>query len=182
MHLLNEIITRRSYRSFDSKIPSETEIELIFEAARLAPSSSNAQPWKYHYAVRNTDGFDSILSALAEGNKIWALNAGALIVATAAKYLSNGNIYKHAWHDVGLANAQLSLQAEHLGLFTHIMGGFSTEKLAQNLHIETEFEDVVCVIALGYHGDGSDLNETMKARETASRSRKPLHEMIFKLD
>jgi nitroreductase len=182
MGLLKEIELRRSYRSFTEKIPDNEDIKHVFEAARLAPSSSNAQAWKYYFAKRGSSGFKKIANSLAEGNKVWAENAALLIVSTAAKYLSSGKPYKHAWHDVGLANAQLGLQAEHLGLFTHIMGGFSAEIILKSLSIDSEKEDIVCVIALGYHGDLHQLPEVLQAREMADRVRKPSQEVFFEID
>ena len=182
MKLLKEIENRRSFRAFSEQMPKEDEIKLVLEAARLAPSSSNAQAWKYYYSKRGSSGFFKIVDSLAAGNKLWADKAAVLIVSTASKFLSNGNPYKHAWHDVGLANAQMGLQAENLGMFTHIMGGFSADVLIENLSIDSKTEDVVCVIALGFHGRPEDLPETLQEREKAERVRKPSHEVIFEIE
>lgn len=176
MKLLDVLEERRSYRSFTEDILSKEEIELIFEAARIAPSSSNAQGWKYYYAQKGSSGFNKILESLAEGNQIWAKNAPVLILSCAAKTYANGNEYKHSWHDVGLANSQLILQATHLGYYGHMMGGFSTEKIKQLIAIDPNFEPV-CVLSIGKKGDGSDLNEQLQSRENLQRTRKPLEEV-----
>jgi nitroreductase len=176
MELLGVIKDRKSYRSFSIEKPDNEEIELIFEAARIAASSSNAQGWKYYYAIKGSEGFNRILNSLAEGNQSWAKNAAILAVSCAAKFYDNGKEYSHSWHDVGLANAQLILQATHLGYFGHMMGGFSSEKAALAIEIDNNFEPV-CVIAIGKKGDGSDLSESFKARENQNRVRKPLEEV-----
>lgn len=176
MELLNVLDERRSYRSFAKELISKDEIDLIFNAARIAASSSNAQGWTYYYAIKGSEGFDRILASLAEGNQIWAKNAALLVVSCAAKTYASGKEYSHAWHDVGLANAQLILQATHLGYFGHMMGGFSSDKAAEAIEIDENYEPV-CVIALGKKGDGSDLSEDLQVRENQERARKPLEEV-----
>jgi len=180
MELLGVIKERKSYRSFNDEIPEKEVIDSIFEAARVAASSSNAQAWKYFYAIRGSKEFNLIVDSLAGGNIVWAKNAASLVVSTAAKTYDNGKEYKHAWHDVGLANAQLVLQATHLGYFAHIMGGFDTEQLSNSIQLP-ETRDAVCVIAVGKQGDGSDLNDVFKERENQERNRKPLDEVASEI-
>ncbi len=180
MEILQEIKKRRSYRSFSEKQINDSELNLIFEAARIAPSSSNAQAWKYYFAKKGSRGFERILETLSEGNKIWAKNASVLIGCCAAKTYSNGKEYIHAWHDLGLSNSQLIIQATHLGYFGHIMGGFSAERAAEALKIRGNY-DIVCIIALGEKGDGSDLNENHKERENQERERKSIGEVAIEI-
>ncbi|MEX1188004.1 MAG: nitroreductase family protein [Bacteroidia bacterium] len=177
MEILEVLVKRKSYRSFDKQLLNKSEIDLLFETARIAPSSSNAQAWKYFYAVRGTEAFDKVLNSLAVGNQGWAKNAALLIVSTAAKENDNGSKYIHAWHDVGLANSQLILQATHMGYFGHMMGGFSTEKAIKAISLP-ESHEPVCVIAVGKQGDGSDLSDELKFRENQDRVRKPIEEVV----
>ena len=173
--LLPAIQSRKSFRSFTKQALTEEQIAALFEAARLAPSSMNAQPWSYVYATpENKSGFEKIVSALLPANKTWAKNAALLIVCTAAKHYDNGTAYTHAWHDTGLANAQLVLQATYMGLFAHFIGGINFPDMQKNVSVPDTHE-VICVIAIGYQGDGSDLeSEQLKQREQAAQIRKPL--------
>jgi nitroreductase len=175
MQLNPAILNRRSFRSFKKEVLSEEQVALLFEAARWAPSAMNAQSWEYVYATSdNQEGFDKVLSCLNPSNQIWAKNAALLIICTAAKNFENGNPYKHAWHDAGLANAQLLIQAVSMGLFAHIMGGIDFQATRERLTIP-DTHDILCGIAVGYQGDGSDLEtESLRLRETEIRTRKPL--------
>ena len=173
--LLPAIQSRKSFRSFTKQALTEEQIAALFEAARLAPSSMNAQPWSYVYATpANQPGFEKIVSALLPANKTWAKNAALLIVCTAAKHFENGTVNTHAWHDTGLANAQLVLQATSMGLFGHFIGGINLPDMQKNLSVPDTHE-VICVLAIGYQGDGSDLEtEQLKQREHAPQISKPL--------
>jgi nitroreductase len=51
----------------------------LFEAARWAPSSFNAQQWRALYAHRGTEHWPTFLGLLVEGNKAWAQNAAVLV-------------------------------------------------------------------------------------------------------
>ncbi|MFM2286707.1 MAG: hypothetical protein RLZZ543_2204 [Bacteroidota bacterium] len=171
--LLPAILNRRSHRSFEKKAISQEHINLLFEAARWAPSAMNAQPWEYLYATpENADSFNRMVEGLNPPNQIWAKNAGLLMICTVAKTYENGNPYRHNLHDAGLANAQLLIQASALGLSGHIMGGINAEQLAESFSISPNHE-IVCCIAVGYPGDGSDLeNDQLRQRENAPRLRK----------
>ena len=52
----------------------------LFEAARWAPSSFNAQQWRALYARRGTEHWPTFLGLLVEGNKAWAQNAAVLVL------------------------------------------------------------------------------------------------------
>jgi nitroreductase len=181
MGILREIEDRKSYRSFSDKAVSIEQIELLFEAARIAPSSSNGQAWSYYYAIKGSNQFENLCQCLSPSNLVWAKNASILVLSTAAKLYPNGKVYKHAWHDVGLANAQLLIQAVHLGLICHVMGGFSAEQSADVVQMP-ESHEPVCMIAIGYLGDGTNLTEDLRQRENLPRNRKSLEEVAIQLN
>lgn len=121
-----------------------------------------------------------MLSCLAESNQVWAKKAPVLFLSVAKKeYDLNGKPNKHAWHDVGMATANLLLQATELDLHVHLMGGFDAEKARTLLGIAEGFEPV-SMGAVGYLGDPDELPENLKQRELAPRQRKPLEELVFK--
>ena len=95
----------------------------MIEAARWAPSCFNAQPWRFVVAVRqDEEAFERMVSCLVPGNQQWAKKAGLLAFAVAREaFEHNGKPNRHAWHDVGLAVAQLTMQATHEGLAVHQM-------------------------------------------------------------
>lgn len=178
---INELIQSRwSPRAFDSRPVEAAKMKAIFEAARWAPSAMNEQPWRFIYATKdNPEAYNKILSTLVEANQVWAKDAPVLILAVAkTAYTSFDSPNKHAWHDTGLATANLLLQATELGLHLHLMGGFSADIAQKAFEIPQAYEPV-SVMALGYIGDADQLPEPLKARETAPRARKPLQEIVF---
>lgn len=170
--LLSELVERRSKRAFSEKPVTEATMRSLFEAARWAPSSMNAQPWVYVYATQQqSELYQRILNALNEGNKIWAQHAPVLVVSLARKnHLSNGAVNGAARYDVGAANALLSVQATHAGLTVHQMGGYNKQVLTENLNIPESLEPLV-ILAIGYAGNPDNLNDNLKARELAPRER-----------
>lgn len=72
----------------------------------------------------------------------------------------------------------LSLQANKLGLYTHAMGGFDSEKAFAVTGMNPEEYDVVCAIAIGAQGDASTLEQGPKEMEKPN-GRKPISELVF---
>ncbi len=178
---MNELIEkRRSTVSFSSLPVEEGKLEMIFEAARWAASSFNEQPWRFLYAIQSDKAsFDKLASCLFDGNLTWAGKAPVLILTMTRKnFAYNGKPNRHAWHDVGLAVGNLSIQATDLGLFLHQMAGFDAKKAQEIYQIPEDFEPV-SMIALGYREDIDTLGKELQARERSPRSRKPLQEIVF---
>lgn len=171
---------RRSTRSFSARPVEPAKLLSVLEAARWAPSASNSQPWRFVVAtVDNPDLYQRMGSLLADANRLWASKAPVLILTAARVADENGRqLHKFAYHDVGQATAQLTVQATSLGLSVHQMGGFDAVKAKQDLNIPEEFEPVV-VLALGYEGSIESLPGVLQERETAPRIRKPLPELVF---
>lgn len=179
--ILDVITKRKSVFSFSEKRVEKEKIAALFQAAHLAPSSMNVQPWRYIYAEKNENTYDLLFETLMPGNKKWVSAAPLLVLSLAqAEYEFNGKIYKnkHAWHDTGMANALLMLQAVNMNLVVHPMGGFDSEKIKQNVHIDFPFEPVA-LIAIGYKGDESTLPDDLLKHQQAPRLRKPMNEIIL---
>lgn len=176
----NLIEKRWSPRAFTGTAVGEEQLEALFEAARWAPSAMNEQPWRYIYATQDDpEAYERLLNCLVEANQVWAKNAPVLFLSVAkTTYDFNGNVNGHAWHDVGMATANLVLQATDLDLHVHLMGGFSADKARVALGIPDGY-DPVAMGAIGYVGDPEALPEHLKARELAPRQRKPLQDIVF---
>ena len=93
-------------------------------------------------------------------------------------FATGGKPNRHALHDVGLAAAQLTLQATALGLGVHHMAGFSSERARELYLIPKDFEPVAAA-AIGYPGDPNWLPEDLRERELAQRSRHPQTDFVF---
>ena len=87
-----------------------------------------------------------------------------------------GTEEKWAVYDVGQAAAHLSIQATHMGLIVHQMGGFDREAIAGVLGLD-DTHRAWAVLAVGRPGDPAILSEKLQARERNPRVRKPLDEI-----
>ena len=176
--VLELIKNRWSARAFtDTPLTDET-VHTLFEAASWAASANNEQPWQYIYAHRGTPGFDQLWNCLMPGNQPWAKNAAILILSVARKtYAANGNPNAYSWHDLGMANATLFLQATAMDIYGHPMAGFSKDKAKEALGL-TDDQEPVCMIALGYLAAPEVLEEPFLTREVTARTRKALSEIV----
>ena len=180
--VIESISNRRSGFAFADKAIEPEKLQEIFKAASLAPSSMNIQPWRFVYANHGDPEFTQILDTLAEGNRRWAKDAAILVLSIAqVEYTFDNKIFQnaYAWHDTGMANALLMLQAASLGIISHPMGGFDHEKVAEAFGLGKEYQPVA-VIALGYKGDESNLPDDLKRRQSSPRVRKSLEVIVFK--
>eukprot|EP01156_Anaeramoeba_ignava_P007321 Anaeramoba_ignava/a351507_29.p3 GENE.a351507_29~~a351507_29.p3 ORF type:complete len:194 (-),score=21.96 a351507_29:96-677(-) len=172
---------RWSPRAFSEKKINGEDLSEIFEAASWAASAINEQPWQYVHASRDTPGFNSLWECLAPGNQPWTKQASELFVALQRNtFEANGAANPWAAHDVGMANAQLLLQAAIKDIYGHLMAGFDSDKLKKLLNLSDDVTPV-CVGALGYLGKAELLEEPFRSRETAPRTRKSLDEFVTKL-
>ena len=76
-----------SPRAFSNEPISETQLLTLFEAARWAPSSYNAQPWRFIYARRDSKHWPRFLGLLSAYNQSWARNAAALVILAAIVFM-----------------------------------------------------------------------------------------------
>src|SRR3954468_20690248 len=166
-------VDRWSPRALSGESVTEEELLKLFEAARWAPSSYNNQPWRILYARRDTEHWDTFLGLLVEGNRVWAKDAGALVLFVSKETFDfNGQPYPTHSFDTGAAWENLALQATRMGLVTHGMQGFDYERARTELNIPEGFR-VEAMIAVGRPGDPAKLPEKVREREKPS-DRKPL--------
>jgi nitroreductase len=178
---IHEFLKRRwSPRVFSSQRVTPETLSSLFEAARWAPSSSNEQPWHFLLATQDDpQEFQRLLSCLMDGNIRWVKHAPVLAISvTRLNFEEDGKPNRHAFHDIGLAAANLTVQATSMGLFVHQMAGFFPEKVRELYELPNGYE-AVTAIALGYPGDPAILPEDLQRRERAERTRKPLTGFLF---
>ncbi|HEX3376083.1 MAG TPA: nitroreductase family protein [Candidatus Acidoferrales bacterium] len=178
---IHEIISQRwSPRAFSERPVEPEKLISTLEAARWAASSANEQPWALLVATSDDrKNYDAVAGVLVDSNRSWAEKAPVLILAFAhTQFAKNGNPNRYAFHDVGQAVANLSLQATSMGLTVHQMAGFNAEAARERFAVPTDWQPV-SVMALGYPGDPESLGENLRQREIAERQRKPLETFVF---
>jgi nitroreductase len=181
-HPVHELIARRwSPYAFDDRAVPGADLRSLFEAARWSASSFNEQPWRFIVATRDDRAaFEDALSCLSEGNRDWAAAAPVLAIGIARNRFShNDKPNRVALHDLGLAVANLTLEATARGLSVHQMAGMLPDRARELYRIPAEF-DAHTAFAVGYaRGSLDDVPEELRRRDTAPRSRRPQNEFVF---
>jgi nitroreductase len=157
---------------------SHAELMPLFEAARWAPSSYNAQPWRFVFALRGTPAWETFTGLLVDFNKAWARNAAALVVVAArTAFEHNGEANSTHAFDAGAAWENLALEASARGLVAHGMAGFDHEAAAAAVKLPPGHV-VLAMIAIGKPGRKEDLSVELQEREFPS-DRRPLEEIVM---
>jgi len=168
MEFYEVIRTRRSIRSYKPDPVPDESLRRVLEAARMAPSGSNRQPWRF-YVVKTPEKKRRVAQAC--GGQTWIDQAPIVIVAAGWKLPTNRGGYIGGMSfvmDLSIAFTHLILAARAEGLGTCWIGDFQNTEVKKILGLP-ENEDVVAVTPLGYPDRGSFTEKT---------SRKPLEEII----
>ena len=171
MNFMEIARTRQSCRAYDETRAVEAEkLNAMLEAARLAPSACNGQP--YHFTVCRGETAREVAKATAGlGLNKFAVQAPVLIVVSEKPYVKSaamgakvkGNDYRSM--DIGIAVAYLTAEAAAQGLGTCILGWLDDEKIRKICNLD---QPVRLVITVGYAKD-----ETLRTKK-----RKDLSELV----
>ena len=181
-HAVSPLISSRySPYVFESKPVAEADLWSLFEAARWAPSSYNEQPWSYIVARReHPEEFAKLLGTLVEGNQAWAKDAPVIALGVFARsFRRNGKPNKSAEHDLGLASATLTVEATSRGLAVHQMIGIVPDRAREAYGIPDGFEPLTA-LAIGYAAAPGSGPAPLAERDSATRARRPLSEIVFR--
>jgi len=176
--VLDVIHKRWSPAIYSPRTVEPEKLRAVLEAARWAPSSSNAQPWSFLVARKEEpEEFARMLSCLVPGNVTWAQYVPVLMISVAKLQFDNGQPNRHAFHDTGIALGFLMLEAADMGMLAHAMAGFDPAK-ARELYGIPETHEAVAAVALGYLGDEQNAPEELRKRNQ-HRPRRALDEFVF---
>ena len=165
------ILDRWSPRAMTGERIAPDELLRLFEAARWAPSSYNAQPWRALYARRESEHWPTFLGLLVEGNKLWAKDAAALVVFISRRNFDH-NEKPNVTHsyDTGSAWENFALQGFSQGLVVHGMVGFDYDRARTELKIPEAFK-VEAMAAVGKPGAIEKLPEKLQKAESPNERR-----------
>ena len=168
MNFTEIALARQSCRSYDPDHPVEAEkLAAVLEAARLAPSACNSQP--YHFTVCRGETAQAVAKAtMGLGMNKFAAQAPVLIVISEMPYNKTaamgakvkGNDYRSI--DIGIATAYLTAEAAAQGLGSCILGWLDDEKIRSLCGLE---HPVRLVITLGYPKDDTLRTKKRKSME-----------------
>jgi nitroreductase len=169
-------IDRWSPRAMSGEPIADADLRVLFEAARWAPSAGNSQPWRMLYARRDTAHWPLFFDLLTERNRLWCINAAALVVFASRTISDQGRPLATHSYDTGAAWENFALQGALEGFVVHGMQGFDYARARTALRIPDDCR-VEAMAAVGRPGPLSALDESFRARETPS-GRKPLAEFV----
>jgi nitroreductase len=147
MDVFEAISQRRSIRTYKNTQIEEKKLRKVLEAARLAPSASNRQEWKFIVVRDPTKRAE--LVGMTYGQQ-WVGEAPAIIVAcaTESRLIMTCGQATHTV-DVSIACTMMILEAWEQGLGTCWLGTFNETDVKKCLGIPTNMR-VVTIIPLGY--------------------------------
>lgn len=169
MDFFTLINKRESVRGYLEKQVEREKIIKIIEAARVAPSACNAQPWKF-VVVDDKEIIKEVAKNLYEpmiGLNKFALTAPVFIIVVGEKRnltSKMGELIKKKDYtsiDIGIASEHICLAATELGLGTCMMGWFKEKGIKKLLSINTN-KEIHLVISLGYYEDRGPRNKIRK--------------------
>ena len=158
MDLPTLLKNRKSVRDFLDRPVEREKIMMCLEAARLAPSACNSQPWKF-IVVDDRQLKDKLCDAAFRGvYSIMSFCKTApvmvVIVSEKSKFLAQiGGMFrgvKYYLIDIGASGEHFILQAEELGLGTCWIGWFDEKAVKSTLNIPRS-KKIDMLIALGYY-------------------------------
>ena len=173
---------RRATRAIKTVPMPNGFIEDLAEAARLTPSCSNNQPWRYLF-LESEEARAKGSRALTGNNTVWAPRAPLIVVGYAKRSDDCQGSYDRNYYqfDLGMATMNLMLCATSMGLVARPMGGFRPEVLREEFEFDPEDEPFV-MIAIGYPGvDESHVPEKYQHMDMKPRIRKEVEEIVRRL-
>ena len=172
MNFMEIAETRHSCRSYDgTRSVEEEKLTAVLEAARLAPSACNGQPYRFT-VCRGNAAREVAAATMGMGMNKFAPQAPVCIVVSEEPYVKSAavgarlkkNDYRSI--DIGIATAYLTAEAAAQGLATCILGWLDDEKIRAICGLT---QPVRLVITLGYAKEGDKLR---------TKKRKDLTELV----
>ena len=172
MDLVNSRYSCRDY--CDKKVPREDILKCL-EAARLAPSACNSQPWKFIIVDEPSLKAELTEAAFtAPYTASWPKNAPLFLVVasnTGSFMTKVGNMVRDTRYyllDLGIAIEHFVLQATELGLGTCWMGWFNEKGVKKVLGLPASSR-VEIIMPIGYPNKKEEKKKIRKKMEEISR-------------
>ena len=163
MNFMEIANARQSCRSYDENRAVESEkLQAVLEAARLAPSACNGQPYVLTVCTGEKAKEVALLTRGMGGMNKFAVQAPVCIVISEGAYVRTaalgakvkGNDYRSI--DIGIMTAYLTAEATAQGLSTCILGWLDDEKIRQTVGTNSATR---LVITLGYAKEDEKLRQ-----------------------
>ena len=190
MKVKNAIQSRRSIRNFKDKKLATEDVNTILEAARLAPSGTNLQPWRFvvieSEEMRNElqectldfvaeapvtiacavdyNALEKVPKRIKELARAGAFKGTALEKNDDSDYsgrdMSAEEAKRYLYLNEAIAIENMALQATELGIGSCWVMMFNEDKLADRLDLDHNLE-LISLLSLGYAEEKSELRDVM---------------------
>ena len=174
---------RYSLRHFADRPVEKEKLDRCLEAARLAPSAGNSQPWRFIVfddAQRKAELGKAVFAGAYKASERFA--AAPVLVALLARPDFMTGVVGSAvqgipWHilDCGIAGEHFALAATEQGLGTCWIGWYDSKALVKFLRLRGRGFVPIALLALGYPPDGFTAPEKKRRSlgEVVSRNQQP---------
>jgi len=156
---------------------SDTDVELILEAARWAPSAGNSQPWAFIVGTKGADTHARLTRHLAGSARPWAVDASVLVANLAHRYVEDTEweYSEFSLYDLGQAVAHMTIQAQALGLLARQFRAFDREALQADFAVPEHWE-IATMTAIGRPASGTPASVDAEA---PARQRRALEDLLW---
>jgi len=170
------IQARRARRALSEDPVPQEALQRLVEAAHLAPSCFNNQPWRF--VVAQGEALAKVKAALPGGN-YWAQPAPAILALASHRDLDCklSDARDYFLFGCGMAAGMLMIQATQMGLIAHPIAGYDPVAVKMALGIPPEYT-LITLIVVGKPGDVNTLSEKHREIELGPRDRKPLSAVL----
>jgi len=162
MEFLELARQRYSVRAYKSDLVEDDKLQNILEAARLAPTGSNRQP--FQLIVIHTAGREEELRRIYD--KAWFVQASVIICACATPITGQRYEEGNKYRNVAIVMDHLILAATNLGLGACWIGAFDPIAAREILGLPEEVNPIVFA-TIGYSND-----------KPRPKVRKPINELV----
>ena len=162
-------LKRYSVRKYSQKRVEDDKLEIILEAARIAPSAVNFQPFRI-YVVQSEKMLHEITECY---HRSWIKTAPLILVVVGlhdVAWKRGQDAKDHTDIDVAIAIDHITLQATDLGLGTCWICNFDVEKCSEVLNLKPS-EEPIAMIPIGY----------TESEDIPVKRRKVLDELVIRL-
>lgn len=170
MDVFEAITQRRSIRTYKKQDLPEGTVEKLMEAARLAPSAGNVQPWEF--VVATSPNTKRNLSLAAYGQK--DLEEASIVIVVCANQKRAQESYRergktlYCFQDTAAAIQNIMLTACSLGLGSCWIGAFKEDQIKKVINCPKDLKPIA-LIPIGYPNEAP-----------LARSRRPISEIMHK--
>lgn len=159
---------RHSSRKYTEQTIEKEKLDIILEAARIAPSAHNQQAYKL-IVVQTKDG----LSKIGKAGNIYGAPLAIIVCEDKASAWTNPfNERQLVSHDSVIATDHMMLQATELGVQSVWVCWFDPAVIKTEFNLEENFE-AINILVLGYS------NETESNPDRHAKTRKQLSDLVI---